>query len=86
MCIRASFYGERVIRKLLSHVADHPAVIGYQVDNETKYYDSVSEAVSYTHLDVYKRQIAHRVKHMSGETGHVTLDDGSEREWFEEAK
>ena len=21
-----------------------------------------------------------------GETGHVTLDDGSEREWFEEAK
>ena len=31
-------------------------------------------------------EIAHRVKHMSGETGHVTLDDGSEREWFEEAK
>ena len=29
------FYGERVIRKLISHVADHPAVIGYQVDNET---------------------------------------------------
>ena len=37
------FYGERVIRKLISHVADHPAVIGYQVDNETKYYDSVSD-------------------------------------------
>ena len=31
-------------------------------------------------------EIAHRVKHMSGETGHVTLDDGSEREWFEETK
>ena len=31
-------------------------------------------------------EIAHRVKHMSGETGHVTLSDGSEREWFEEAK
>ena len=31
-------------------------------------------------------EIAHRVKHMSGETGHVTLDDGSEREWFEEVK
>ena len=31
-------------------------------------------------------EISHRVKHMSGETGHVTLDDGSEREWFEEAK
>ena len=31
-------------------------------------------------------EISHRVKHMSGETGHVTLPDGSEREWFEEAK
>ena len=31
-------------------------------------------------------EIAHRVKHMSGETGHVVLQDGSEREWFEEAK
>ncbi|KAA8830126.1 beta-galactosidase [Bifidobacterium tissieri] len=36
------FYGERVIRRLIAHVAAHPAVIGYQVDNETKYYDSVS--------------------------------------------
>ncbi|BCX77566.1 anaerobic ribonucleoside-triphosphate reductase [Bifidobacterium bifidum] len=37
---------------------------------------------------VYGRheEISHRVKHMSGETGHVTLADGSEREWFEEAK
>ncbi|MCH4208793.1 anaerobic ribonucleoside-triphosphate reductase [Bifidobacterium sp.] len=31
-------------------------------------------------------EIAHRVKHMSGETGHVTLKDGEEREWFEETK
>ena len=31
-------------------------------------------------------EIAHRVKHMSGETGHVTLKDGSEHEWFEETK
>ena len=31
-------------------------------------------------------EISHRVKHMSGETGHVTLADGSEHEWFEEAK
>ncbi|KFI49603.1 beta-galactosidase [Bifidobacterium biavatii] len=36
------YYAERVIRKLIAHVAQHPAVIGYQVDNETKYYDSVS--------------------------------------------
>lgn len=31
-------------------------------------------------------EIAHRVKHMSGETGHVTLTDGETREWFEEVK
>jgi ribonucleoside-triphosphate reductase len=29
-------------------------------------------------------EIAHRVKHMSGETGRVTLKDGETREWFEE--
>ena len=36
-------YAERVIRKLISHVADHSCVIGYQIDNETKYYDNSSE-------------------------------------------
>lgn len=36
------YYGERVIRRLISHVADNHQVIGYQVDNETKYYDCVS--------------------------------------------
>ncbi|KAB8288749.1 beta-galactosidase [Bifidobacterium ramosum] len=37
------YYAERVIRRLIAHVADYPAVIGYQVDNETKYYDCVSQ-------------------------------------------
>lgn len=32
------FYAERVIRKLMEHVKDHPAIIGYQADNETKHY------------------------------------------------
>ena len=31
-------------------------------------------------------EIAHRVKHMAGETGHVVLKDGTEREWFEDTK
>ena len=34
------FHAERIIRKLIGHVKDHPAVIGYQVDNETKYYQT----------------------------------------------
>jgi len=28
-------YAERVIRQIVSHFKDHPAVIGYQIDNET---------------------------------------------------
>ena len=32
------FHAERVIRKIMEHVKDHPAIIGYQVDNETKAY------------------------------------------------
>ena len=39
------FYAERVIRQLIGHVAQHPAVIGYQLDNETKYYDTAGENV-----------------------------------------
>ena len=33
-------HAEAMIRKLLAHVKDHPAIIGYQVDNETKFYKS----------------------------------------------
>jgi beta-galactosidase len=34
------FYAERVIRTLMEHVKDHPNVIGYQADNETKHYNT----------------------------------------------
>jgi beta-galactosidase len=34
------FYAERIIRKLIGRVKDHPAVIGYQTDNETKHYNT----------------------------------------------
>ena len=39
------FHSERVIRKIMEHVKDHPAIIGYQVDNETKHYGTSSENV-----------------------------------------
>jgi beta-galactosidase len=32
------FYAERIIRKMMEHYANHPAIIGYQVDNETTTY------------------------------------------------
>ncbi|WP_455817496.1 beta-galactosidase [Pseudomonas cerasi] len=34
-------YAENIIRVLLEHVQQHPAIIGYQLDNETKHYDNV---------------------------------------------
>lgn len=39
------FYAERIIRRLISHVCRHPAVIGYQVDNETKHYGTIGPNV-----------------------------------------
>ena len=40
------FYAERIIRKLVDHVKDNPAVIGYQADNETKAYGNVGDTVN----------------------------------------
>lgn len=39
------FYSERVIRKLMEHTARRKCVIGYQVDNETKYYGTAGNNV-----------------------------------------
>jgi beta-galactosidase len=36
------FYSERVIRKMMEHYARHPAIIGYQVDNETSTYGAAN--------------------------------------------
>ena len=39
------YYAERIIRKLVEYTVDHPAVTGFQVDNETKHYDSEGDNV-----------------------------------------
>ncbi|HEX8348483.1 MAG TPA: alpha-amylase family protein, partial [Hymenobacter sp.] len=38
-------HAELVIRAMLGHVKNHPAIIGYQVDNETKAYNTAGPAV-----------------------------------------
>jgi beta-galactosidase len=40
------FYAERIIRKLVDHVKDNPAVIGFQADNETKHYNTDGDTVN----------------------------------------
>jgi beta-galactosidase len=39
------FHAERVIRKVVSHFKDHPAIIGFQVDNETTSYGTAGPNV-----------------------------------------
>lgn len=38
-------HAETIIRKIMEHVKDHPAIIGYQVDNETKAYNTAGPGV-----------------------------------------
>lgn len=38
-------YAERIIRRMIGHVCKHPAIIGYQIDNETHHYGTSSENV-----------------------------------------
>ncbi len=45
---------ERVIRALICHVADHPCVIGFQIDNETKHYGTASKQVQELFVEYLK--------------------------------
>ncbi|MGH1557946.1 beta-galactosidase [Caulobacter segnis] len=47
---------ERVIVALVDHVKDHPAVIGYQIDNETKAYDTSGPNVQAAFVEAMKRR------------------------------
>lgn len=48
------FHAERVIRKMLEHVKDHPAIIGYQIDNETKAYNTAGPNVQKLFVEYMK--------------------------------
>ena len=50
------YYAERVIRKIVEVTANHPAVIGYQLDNETKQYDNWGEHVQGLFLQHLKKR------------------------------
>jgi beta-galactosidase len=50
------FYSERVIRKLIAHVCKNPAVIGYQIDNETKYLGTTGDSLQIKFIDAMKKK------------------------------
>lgn len=39
------FHAERIIRRLMEEVRDYPHIIGFQLDNETKHYDTCARHV-----------------------------------------
>jgi beta-galactosidase len=50
------FYAERIIRRLIAHVCEHPAVIGYQLDNETKHYHTAGPNVQLQFVKYLREQ------------------------------
>jgi len=50
------FYSERVIRKMMEHYAKHPAIIGYQVDNETTSYGVNNYDYHISFIDYLKKK------------------------------
>ena len=51
------FYAERIIRPLIGQVSEHPAVIGYQTDNETKHYHTCRPECSAPICEIHARTI-----------------------------
>jgi beta-galactosidase len=52
------FYAERMIRKLVEYVHEHPAVIGYQIDNETKHYGTEGDNVQTGFVQYLKKRFS----------------------------
>jgi len=50
------FYAERVIRQILNHYKDNPAIIGYQVDNETTAYGTAGPNVQVAFNEYLKKK------------------------------
>ncbi len=50
------FHAERMIHRLMEHVRARSCVIGYQLDNETKHYDTAGEAVQKQFIDYLKER------------------------------
>jgi beta-galactosidase len=50
------YYSERMIRKVIGHYASHPSIIGYQVDNETSYYDTAGESVQKNFVEYLRKK------------------------------
>ena len=63
------FYAERVIRKLMECTAHRKCVIGFQVDNETKYYGTAGKNVQEKFVKYFRRKFNNDLDAMNHEFG-----------------
>ena len=63
------FYAERVIRKLMECTAHRKCVIGFQVDNETKYYGTAGKNVKEKFVKYLRRKFNNDLDAMNHEFG-----------------
>lgn len=63
------FYAERVIRKLMECTAHRKCVIGFQVDNETKYYGTAGKNVQEKFLKYLRKKFNNDLDAMNHEFG-----------------
>ena len=52
------YYAGRIIRQLLVATAAHPAVIGFQIDNETKYYETSGHPVQVAFVKYLRKKFS----------------------------
>jgi beta-galactosidase len=63
------FFSERIIRKILEHYAPHPAIIGYQVDNEVEARGISNQGYFLGFVDFVKKRFDGDLKKLNKEWG-----------------
>lgn len=63
------YYGERVIRELMKHTAHRKCVIGFQLDNETKYYGTAGKNVQEKFVKYLRKKFNNDLDAMNYEFG-----------------
>ncbi len=63
------YYSERIINNMICHVANHPAVIGYQVDNETHHYGVQNDNVQRDFVSYIKKMYNNDIEKFNHDFG-----------------
>ena len=69
------FHAERAIRAMMTHIKDHPAIIGYQLDNETKHYNTSGPNVQHAFI----KHMRNKFPNLDDLNHHYGLDYWSNR-------